>query len=160
MGKRGPQPTPEALNELRGHPGKRPVKGGSRLPDGDVICPDWLGEIGTAKWQELVGKLSPVSGLLKPAFEDVLAMYCEAFEEFMEARQEVEHDGPTCSSDKGGMYQHPAVGRKNQAIKRMRQIGALFGMSPVSESELPGGSAGVAADHDPLISLLQSRSRN
>lgn len=160
MGKRGPQPTPEALNELRGHPGKRSTKGGARFPSGTPRCPDWLGEHGKAKWLELVSLLSPVDGLVKPAFGDALAMYCEAFEEFLLARAEIEAEGATCMSDKGGAYQHPAVGRKNKAIQRMKQFGAMFGMSPVDEPNLPSGSGETKGEPDKLLMLLGSRSRN
>lgn len=160
MGKRGPAPTPEPLNELRGHPGRRPGKSQAGFPSGPVMCPDWLGDIGQAKFQELVTKLEPVDGLLKPVFEDALALYCEAFEELLEAKAEIAKEGATCTSDKGGAYQHPAVGRKNKAIQRMKQFGALFGMSPVAESEINLSGGASDEEMDPLIELMNSRSFN
>jgi P27 family predicted phage terminase small subunit len=86
-------------------------------------------------------------------------MYCEAFEEFIEARSEIDREGATCMSDKGGAYQHPAVGRKNKAIARMKQFGALFGMSPVGESELPAGSGAVEQQEDRLTLLKYERQK-
>jgi P27 family predicted phage terminase small subunit len=154
MGKRGPKKTPAGLDDLRGNPGKRPQTGAIRFPDGEVRCPEWLGEPGQAKWADMVAILSPVHGLLKPAFVDLLGLYCEAFEEILDAKAEIEKEGATCMSDKGGMYQHPAVGRKNKAIQRMRVLGALFGLSPSDEAGLKivGGVEGE--ETDPLILLM------
>jgi P27 family predicted phage terminase small subunit len=154
MAKMGRPKTPAPLNDLRGNPGKRPQSSGVRFPEGDVRCPDWLGEPGRAKWSEMVEILSPVDGLLKPAFGDLLALYCEAFEEVLDAKAEITKEGATCMSEKGGMYQHPAVGRKNKAIQRMRVLGGLFGMSPSDEAGLKivGGVEGE--ETDPLILLM------
>ena len=157
MGRRGPPKTPPALDNLRGNPGKRGARRGGCLPSGDVTCPSWLGLYGQAKWNELVAKLSPVDGLLKPAFEDYLALYCEAYEEVLEAKDEIAKEGATCTSEKGGAYPHPAVGRKNKAIARMKLFGSYFGMSPVHEAELPSMGGVSDEETDPMRALLNSR---
>jgi P27 family predicted phage terminase small subunit len=109
--------------------------------------PEWLGEIGKAKWREKVPLLHPL-GLLTKNDYDLLSLYCEAWDEVFDAMQEIAKEGATCSSDKGGLYQHPAVGRKNKAIQRIRQFGSDFGMNPaarvgltITQGAKPGGLA-------------------
>lgn len=158
MGKRGPPKTPLGLNDLRGNPGKRSQSAGARFPDGEVQCPPWLGDVGRAKWAEMVTILSPVDGLLKPAFADLLALYCEAFEEFAIATQEIfENGGATCYGEKGGAYAHPAAARKNSAIARMRQFGALFGLSPSDEAQLKIVGGAPKDEDSPLLRLMNDQ---
>lgn len=160
MGKRGPAKTPSVINELRGNPGKRPVNGQEPdFPEGLFACPDWLGEIGRAKWVDVLAKVMPVRGLMKPAFADALALYCEAFEEFVLAREEIARNGMIAVSEKGGEYQHPAVGIKNKAIQRMKQFGALFGLSPSDAASLRLGG-GSTEEFDPLVEMLKRRNQN
>jgi P27 family predicted phage terminase small subunit len=110
--------------------------------------PEWLGEIGQAKWREKVPLLHPL-GLLTKNDHDHLSLYCEAWDDLFSSLKEIETEGATCSSDKGGLYQHPAVGRKNKAIQRIRQLGSDFGMNPAARVGLtinPGSKpSGLAA---------------
>lgn len=155
MGKPGPSKTPTAELEKRGSwlaagRGSEP-----QPPSGVPECPDWLSDVGRAKWDERVEILQKTKGLITKLDGDFLALYCEAFEEFTESRQQIKDEGATCTSAKGGMYQHPAVGRKNNAINRMRIFGALFGMSPSDRVGL--NIDGGDGDTDPLAALLKKR---
>lgn len=155
-GKRGRNPTPTAVKKLTGNPGKRKLDPDElKFSDELPACPDWLGEIGRTKWNELIAIFGEVKGWLTIADGGLLALYCEAFEDLIEARAEIEKDGPTCSGEKGGMYQHPAVGRKNKAIERMRAIGAKFGLSPADRVGLK--MPGAQRVEDPLIAMLKRR---
>ena len=154
MGRPGPKKTPTKTLEMRGSwraDGRdsefQPASG---IPD----CPDWLGDVGRAKWNERIEIMSQTDGLVTKLDGDFLALYCEAFEELIEAREEIKKEGATCESKKGGHYQHPAVGRKNKAIDRMRCFGALFGMSP---SDRVGLNIGGEEEPDPLAALLKKR---
>jgi P27 family predicted phage terminase small subunit len=66
----------------------------------------------------------------------LFALYCECWQDFFDAKREVDEGGATAVSEKGSVYQHPAVGRKNRAIDQIRKIGAEFGMSPSSRAGL------------------------
>jgi len=85
--------------------------------------PDWLGPHGQAKWLEISKALSGIPDDLL----DQVGFYCEAYDDFRSALVTIAEEGSECVSDKGGTYQHPAVGRKNKAITRMRQFGPLIG---------------------------------
>ena len=155
MGRPGPKRTPTSELRKRGSWRANGRESEANPPDGIPECPGWLAEIGRAKWGECIEILSRTPGLLTKLDGDFLALYCEAFEEFIEARNQIEIEGATCKSENGGHYQHPAVGRKNKAIERMRRFGALFGMSPSDRVGLNIG--GDAGDVDPLAALLKRR---
>jgi P27 family predicted phage terminase small subunit len=149
--KRGPKAKPTALQVFAGDPGKRLAK-----RDGEVQPlaafevpepPTWLGAHGQAKWRDVAPVLLPVNLLTRQDF-DALAVYCEAWDEFMWALEEIAKEGRIATSEKGGAYQHPAVGIKNKAIQRIRQIGACFGMTPSDRIGLkvePAKRSGLAA---------------
>lgn len=154
MGKRGPKPTPKPVLAMRG---SRLVAARDEIAhaDGECSCPDWLGDVGREKWGQLYPQLAAVPGLMKPVYADALALYCEAFEEFIEARTAIISGGAVSMSEKGAEYQHPEVGRKNKAIQRMRQFGGMFGLSPADATRVNPGDSGSAHIADPLAALLQ-----
>lgn len=137
MGKRGPRPTPTVALKLRGSKdvgGRR--AGEIEPPAGLPEPPQWLNFVEREVWDQTIADLSRMPGLMTFLDRDMLASYCEAWGDFFEARAEIERDGPTCHSDKGGAYQHPAVGRKNSALERIRKLAAEFGMSPASRTSV------------------------
>lgn len=135
MGKRGPKPKPTALRVFEGDPGRLLGKRAGEMQAAAPVVlpdpPDWLGEIGKQVWAKVAPVLYRI-GCLTENDLNALALYCEAWEEFFDARKEIETCGPTAYTDKGTCYQHPAVGRKNKAIQRIRQFGGDFGMSPAA----------------------------
>jgi P27 family predicted phage terminase small subunit len=155
MGGRGPKRTPTSELAKRGSWRAKGRESEATPPNELPQCPNWLADIGRVKWQECIEILSKTKGLVTQLDGDFLALYCEAFEDFSDARDEIGRNGSTCKSLKGGQYQHPAVGRKNKAIERMRQFGALFGMSPGDRVGLNIGDD--HGDDDPLVTLLRKR---
>ena len=151
MGKRGPKPKPTALRVIHGNPAKRPLPEGEPMPGIGLIpsAPEWLGKIGTAVWNEESPKLR-AAGLLTSVDSRALSLYCEAWDDFFEARQHIEKNG-SIAIGKNGPYQHPAVGMKNKAIQRIKQIGAEFGMTPSSRT---GINLAVQDTADPFEQFL------
>lgn len=91
--------------------------------------PRWLRTEAREIWPDIVSQLEPIDGLLAKVDAFALSRYCDDWIEYLDALREVENDGPTCVGEKGGMYPHPAVGRKNNAAKRLAQFEAKFGMT-------------------------------
>ena len=123
----------------------------------DLNPPDWLSAVGCLKWEELVRYLGTVPGLLAEADREAMGMYCEAWEDFVAAREIVERDGPMVMSEKGGMYQHPAVGMKNKALERMRLLAREFGMTPSARTSIKGLLPGKEKKGDPFAEVFQLR---
>jgi len=96
--------------------------------------PDYLTNYGLAKWSEVGSRLVEM-GELSEANIDVLRLYCEAWEDFREAIDELKaHGSSTCVSEKGGHYAHPSVSRKSAAIKRLEKFGKQLGWSQVKDA--------------------------
>ena len=148
MGKRGPKPKPTAMRIFEGNPSRRPLNKCEPIgPDADLSCPDWLSEIGAAKWEEVAPMLSGMR-VLTQADRDVLSCYCEAWAEFHESREIIEKNGITAVGEKGGEYIHPAVNIKNSALKRIKEFGALLGLNPVARMGLKTDGKETASDFD------------
>ena len=103
---------------------------------GKLVPPEWLSATGKEKYQLLVQQLDAIPGLLADVDMDQLALYADAFAEFVDACALIQRDGMVCVSEKGGRYVHPAINIKSAAAKRMQQIGACFGMSPTTRDKI------------------------
>lgn len=90
------------------------------------VPPEWMGDHGREKWHEIGGNLIE-NQAFHAKHREILALYCDSYQEFREAMETISKEGTTCVSDKGGLYQHPEVSRKNAALKRMVQLGKLLG---------------------------------
>ena len=107
---------------------------GSDAPDLPE-CPSWLGTHGKSKWKESVAILQAEgSERIRRIDGDFLAMYCEAFDELHEARETLakyskKNKTVDCVGTNGSLYPHPAEGRKNKAIDRIRKFGRELGLS-------------------------------
>lgn len=104
--------------------------------------PKWLGKYGRRKWKQVVGLQWP-TGDVPPEFQEPLAYYCEAYDDFRTALSDIKANGTTCVSEKGGVYLHPSVTLKNQALARMKQLGPLVGWAE-DASSVPQQGGGVA----------------
>lgn len=93
--------------------------------------PDWLGDVASAKWDEVVAILES-EGQLSPTYADFIAEYCRAHQDVADASLIIEEEGLCCTSEKGARYQHPAVGMRNQAIDRIMKFGRQLGVSAQS----------------------------
>lgn len=151
-GNTGPKRTPKAILDMRGS-WRASARKEIGHEDGDCECPGWVGEYGHEAWAYLYPKLRAVPGLMKPAYLLDLALICEAYDDMRDAMDEIERDGPTCVSEKGGQYQHPAVGRKNKAIARILKVGPRFGLNPADVTNIQATESGESAA-DPFATLM------
>ena len=138
MGKRGPKPTPTSLKIARGNPSRQ------KLPDNEIEFsesaieePVYLNEVGLEKYRQLVKCCEKVKGLLQEPDYQAIGMYSEAYQEFIEAMEDIKGRGAVLVSDKGNPYTNPSCGRKNKAFERMMKITAKFGWTPADRVGLP-----------------------
>ncbi len=131
MGKRGPRPEPLAIRLAKGTDKKRPRPAEPNEVGGEMVRPEWLGPIASAVWDSTLTVLR-ARRTVSPAYIDFLAVYCQAHQDMHDAMDIINEEGRFVHSDKGGVYQHPAVGMYGKAIERIGKFGREFGLSPTS----------------------------
>jgi P27 family predicted phage terminase small subunit len=147
MGKRGPKKTPTNILQLRGSwrgdaRGSEPV-----AVDGIPDCPEWLVGEAKAEWDRQVPDLSSRK-LMSKSYRVALAMFCEAWGEYVQAVAFIAQHGWTTVGVKGGIVKHPMVEVKNASFDRAMKMGQQFGFSPsakagiqIDEQEKPSGKS-------------------
>ena len=136
MGQRGPQRKSAAWLEVNGS--KVDDGRGVATPPGVPVKPDWIAvlPVASAVWVETIADLAELPGLLSTLDGGCLALYCEAWQTFKDASAIVAREGMVSTSEKGGTYQHPAVGIKHKAREAIISLGAKFGLNPQAREGL------------------------
>ena len=98
---------------------------------GEPAKPAWLSSIAAHVWDEVVGELSDIEGLLTPLDGPALACYCHAHQRLHEAREILQRDGLIIDGRR-----HPALMIEAKAIEQISSIGQRFGLSPTARSNL------------------------
>ncbi|MBF8255859.1 MAG: phage terminase small subunit family [Anaerolineales bacterium] len=160
MGRRGPAPLPKAVRQLRGNAGKRPLgEAEPEPPKGDVRPPEWLRGKGRWAWRQIAPVLTGM-GLLTTADPHALALLCDAYAEFLEAREVVRKKWMTYESrttfeeeDEEGetkivvsvmVRARPEVKIASDAWKRIRAMMQEFGLTPSARTRVKGQGEGEA----------------
>jgi len=109
MGLRGPAPKPTALRILEGNPSRRPLPKREPRPErGAPRCPAWLDSTGRAEWRRVVPLLDRL-GLLTKIDRTALAMYCDAYSQFLAASNTIKQHGFSYRLESGYIQQRPEV---------------------------------------------------
>lgn len=149
MGQRGPAPLPTAVKKLRGNPGKRKLNSKEPRPAARVpSAPRWL-SAGAKREYRKVAKLLLGAGLMTEIDGVALGMMCEALDVYQRAKVAMGEDEVIIMSDKGNMYQHPAVGVMSSARADVLRWTREFGMTPSARSRIAidtGGEEPSLAD--------------
>ena len=126
---------PKRLHELKGRPGKRPLKD---EPEPDVMIPDppeHLGKIALAEWRYIAPQLFKL-GLISALDRTALAAYCQCYERWALAEAHIQLHGMTTTTKNGIEYQSPYVGIANTALLLMHKYLTEFGMTPAARSRV------------------------
>lgn len=144
MGKRGPPPKPTALKMAQGNPGKRALnreEPAPRLLGAHELQPSEALEEPLARkaWEQLAPELQRL-GLLTVIDRHALAEYCLAYAERMAAQRDIDELGRILVHEKEDgtsyHYPNPAVKQRDNAIRRMKDWGARFGLSPADRARI------------------------
>ena len=134
---KGRKNKPTALKILAGNPGRRKLN--DQEPEPDVIlpvAPETLSNIGKAKWDEVSLKLYN-QGILTELDLDLLMLYCQNYEGYVDAKQKVkDFGGEVVKTDKGNLMQNPFLSIANQREEKMIKMLSMFGMSPVDRTKV------------------------
>lgn len=113
----GPPPKPTALKIAAGNPGHRPLNLSEPKPTiGRPKMPSHLSEYARQEWRRVVPQLLEM-GVLTVVDGPMLALYCEAYAEYVKATEEIQRDGLTFRTESGLIKQNPAVGIRREAMK-------------------------------------------
>lgn len=152
----GPAPEPAVIKELKGNPGKRPIKEEPNPTKGAPKPPDDLKGEAYAEWVRIVPELDKI-GLLSVVDRAYLVAYCESWAAFNESRESLHEYGPIIPGRDGGMVRNPAAVVMKDALDMMLKYGSKFGLSPADRARL--GRVPDKTDEDeghlaPVLSIL------
>lgn len=134
---RGRKPVVENVVPMRGD-----------MPKPVPTPPDLMSDPARAVWHRLAPEMVKVDRL-KPHYEDIFAAYCEAVADVIELSSNIALEGRTYSvMTRNGLQQKKTANwqARQDALANLRQLGALFGMTPVDEARLSSGGQGDLFD--------------
>ena len=130
-GKVGRPPKPAHLRLLQGNPGKTPIKDDMPEPEllTSAVPPEYLSKVAKAKWVETVPMLAR-NNVFSEMDVPLLALYCEAFADWMDCRKQFELNGKVSTAESGYQSVSPYVTIERQCHKVMMDCMSIFGMGP------------------------------
>lgn len=132
----GRRPIPTALKVLRGNPGKRPLNAAEPRPRASApACPRELNAVARKEWRRIVREFSAL-GVLTQLDRAALAMYCNAWAQWLDAVAKLAKVGYLIPSPSGYPIQNPYVAIKAQAEKVMAKMAVECGMTPAARSKV------------------------
>lgn len=158
MGARGPLPLPENVRELRGNAGKQPPASSPKARPGIPSRPEFLSAEAKREWRRVVGELDEM-GILSTVDRAILAMYCDAWAKFVEARRLLE---PTEFEDgrqqtvlvivghRGAQSKNPAWQIYRDAATTCAALAAQLGLTPNARLRMP-----AAPEEDDAADLFE-----
>jgi P27 family predicted phage terminase small subunit len=144
----GPAPTPTALKQLKGNPGKRPFNKLEPKPKtGEPPMPRDLSKPAKKEWKRLVKMLLKL-GVLTVADGDALATLCEAKTLWREALNDVRKNGiviqVTAATRNGPVEiqkKNPAISVMDSQAKLVKTLLESFGCTPASRTKVTANPA-------------------
>lgn len=176
----GPQKKPTTLKVLEGNPGKRALPANEPQPQKDAkvpACPAYLKGVARREWERVAGELYRL-GLLTVVDHAALEAYCSAYQDAVEATQELARlkrnyreylksrkkdprqvrpsNGMICFTSKNNVIIEPMVSVEKQAWERVKSFAVEFGMTPASRARIGSstGGAGKKKAQSPLERML------
>src|SRR5689334_8282629 len=120
----GRRPTPEALKDLAGNPGKRArVKRPPSAPTGEAEMPPMVREdsIARAEWERLAPALK-LLGLIDASNQQTFASYCTNHAIEVRCKRQILKEGVTYKTEGGQIKKHPAFDIMRQAGSEKRKF--------------------------------------
>lgn len=154
MATRGRKPTPTAIKELEGNPGKRPLNEKEPKPKKKAPpCPKWLDEEAKREWRRLAKKMEAI-GVLTEVDMAAFAGYCQAYARWKEAEEFITQHGSIVKTPSGYWQQVPQVSIAQTYLKIMNKFAEQFGLTPASRSRIIADSDRQAVGADEMEDIL------
>ena len=158
MATRGRKPTPTAIKELEGNPGKRKLNENEPKPERKApACPKWLDKDARKEWHRLAKKMEAI-GVLTEVDMAAFAAYCQSYARWKEAEEFITEHGTLVRTPSGYWQQVPQVSIAQTYLKIMSRFCEQFGLTPSARSRIVA-DAGCQDTTDPM-ELFLVRGRN
>jgi len=155
MATRGRKPTPTAIKELEGNPGKRPLNSNEPKPDTTAPkCPKWLEPEAKKEWKRLSIEMERI-GILTKVDMAAFAAYCQAYARWQEAEKFITEHGTIVRTPSGYWQTVPQVSIAQTYMKIMEKLAEQFGLTPSSRSRIIAGNQEGPAE-DEMEKILRS----
>ena len=139
MATRGRKPTPTAIKELEGNPGKRPLNKNEPKPTKKAPpCPKWLEPEAKKEWRRLAKKMEQL-GVLTEVDMAAFAGYCQAYARWKEAEEFITQHGSILRTKSGYVQPVPQVSIAQTYLKIMNRFAEQFGLSAYDARQLVEG---------------------
>lgn len=136
MATRGRKPTPTAIKELEGNPGKRPLNKSEPKPTKKAPpCPKWLEPEAKKEWRRLAKKMEQL-GVLTEVDMAAFAGYCQAYARWKEAEEFITQHGSILRTKSGYVQPVPQVSIAQTYLKIMNRFAEQFGLTPAARSRI------------------------
>lgn len=134
--RRGPPPKPTVLKLIEGNPGKRKLNSREPRPrPARPPCPKELDAGARKEWRRIVRELDEF-GLLTNLDRAALAGYCQAWSDWLDAREKIAKYGKLTKGAKGNLVKSPVVRLADDALTHLRALAAEFGFTPSSRTRV------------------------
>ena len=156
MGRRGFPPQPTAIKILKGNPGRRPLNKAEPQPEsGMPACPAWLDTEARREWKRVAPLLHRM-GVLTKIDRSALAMYCDAWSQFLAARTVIREEGLSYVNEKTGyVQQRPEVAVYHNLQRILRGWCYELGLTPSARGRMTVSPKQEEAD--PFEAFLAGR---
>ena len=115
-------------------------------------CPPELGPVARAEWHRLVPELARLD-LIAHLDRGLLAIYCVAFAQWLEAAEFIQKFGSMVKTPNGFPVQSPYVAILNRQADTMIRIASEFGFTPASRAKLIFPKSSCELEPWPAIGL-------
>ena len=152
MATKGRKPTPTAIKELEGNPGKRPLNDAEPKPQKKApACPKWLEPEAKKEWRRLAKKMEAL-GVLTEVDMAAFAGYCQAYARWKQAEERITDRGLVIRTPSGYPQQFPQVAISQNYAKLMNRCAEQLGLTPSARSRIiAGDGANVTDEMDELL---------
>lgn len=129
---------PTKLHLLRGDPGKRYKNRPITEPEPELIVPDApknLTAVALEEWQRISDEMGGL-GLLTRLDRAVMAGYCQAWADYLEAQQHLDEEPKIYKTETGYPVMTPWKPYRDKALELMHKFGTELGLSAASRSRI------------------------
>ena len=147
MGKRGPKPKDQRLDDLDGNPGKRPRKPDAVQATGDANAPDWLAPYAVKVWRMIIKSMPPAFYASVDTW--MLAGYCQAAHQMRAASLHIKEHGITLTNKQGNIVRNPACQILSDGMTKVASLGSSLGLDPASRQAMGIYAGGLETPDEP-----------